>query len=261
MTRIEGVTETLRHALNALASTAPEWLLAHTAEEWVDRYSPRASDYRLPKGKAKRQAYAEQVGADGMTLLEAISTKATPGELRGLPAVELLRRAWIQNFKMVEGRVRWRQSGEIPPTGLFVSSPYDPGARYATKRTMSWTGYKVHLTETCDDERPNLITAVATTAASVSDDAVTASIHASLAERNLLPEKHIADTDFVNAPLFARGLGNATTSSSSVLREATTSGKQRRGQALPHLGFVIDWDQKESMCPEEKSEYEPGAGR
>ena len=53
MTRIEGVTETLRHALNELASVAPEWLLEHTTAEWADRYSLRASDYRLPKGKAK----------------------------------------------------------------------------------------------------------------------------------------------------------------------------------------------------------------
>ena len=51
--------------------------------------------------------------------------------------------------------VRWRESGEIPPTALFVGSPYDLDARYAKKRTTRWTGYKVHLTETCDDERPN----------------------------------------------------------------------------------------------------------
>lgn len=57
------------------------------------------------------------------------------------------------------------------------------------------------MTETCDDERPNLITAVATTVASASDDSVTASIHALLEGRALLPEKHIADTGFVNAPL------------------------------------------------------------
>ena len=78
MTRTEAVTETLRHALNGVASAAPEWLLTHTTPEWADRYGPRASDlgrgwpYRLPKSEAKRRAYVEQVGADGAALLDAI---------------------------------------------------------------------------------------------------------------------------------------------------------------------------------------------
>ena len=160
MTRIEPVTETLRHALNEVASAAPEWLLNHTTPEWADRYGPRASDYRLPKSETKRRAYVEQVGADGAALLDALREADAPAELRGLAAAEILRRVWIQNFKADGERVRWRESGEIPPTGLFVGSPYDLDARYAKKRTTRWTGYKVHLTETCDDERPNLITAL-----------------------------------------------------------------------------------------------------
>jgi transposase len=53
----------------------------------------------------------------------------------------------------------------------------------------------------CDAERPNLITDVHTTAATVPDDAVTATIHATLAAQVLLPERHIADTGFVNSKL------------------------------------------------------------
>ena len=59
MTRIEGVTETLRAALNALAEATPDWLRAHTPPEWVDRYGRRASDFRLPKSAAKRLAWAQ----------------------------------------------------------------------------------------------------------------------------------------------------------------------------------------------------------
>ena len=140
MTRIEAVTETLRHALNDAASLAPEWLLAHTAPEWVDRYGPRASDYRLPKSEAKRRAYVEQVGTDGAALLDAIRGAGAPEELRELAAIEILRRVWIQNFKVDGERVRWRESGDIPPTALFVGSPYDLDARYAKKRTTRWTG-------------------------------------------------------------------------------------------------------------------------
>jgi transposase len=37
--------------------------------------------------------------------------------------------------------------------GLF-SSPYDTEARYSTKRDLNWVGYKVYLTETCDEQKP-----------------------------------------------------------------------------------------------------------
>ena len=48
LTRLEGVTETVRHALNVLASVAPAWLHLHTDVTWVERYGFRASEYRLP---------------------------------------------------------------------------------------------------------------------------------------------------------------------------------------------------------------------
>ena len=73
--------------------------------------------------------------------------------------------------------------------------------RHAYKGATAWNGYKVHLTETCDDETPNLITNVETTTAAVADDAVTEQIHAALDGANLLPEKHIAGTGSVNAKL------------------------------------------------------------
>jgi transposase len=54
---------------------------------------------------------------------------------------------------------------DLPPARLLISSPYDPDARYGKKRNTEWTGYKVHLTETCDDDTPNLITDGTTTPA------------------------------------------------------------------------------------------------
>src|SRR5579859_2899289 len=51
-----------------------------------------------------------------------------------------------------------------------------------------WAGYKVHLTETCDDETPHLITHVETTPATIYDGAVLETIHAALAEKGLRPQ-------------------------------------------------------------------------
>ncbi len=61
------------------------------------------------------------------------------------------------------------------------------------KRGVFWNGYKVHLTETCEPDRPNLITHVATTDSTVQDVRLVAPIHAHLAERDLLPDRHLVD--------------------------------------------------------------------
>ncbi len=62
----------------------------------------------------------------------------------------------------------------------------------------------VHLTETCEQDSPHLITHVETTTAPVSDDARTASIHAGLQHKDLLPGQHIVDTGYVDAELLHR---------------------------------------------------------
>ena len=147
LNRLECVAETMRHALNTLAVAAPDWLLAHTYAEWVDRYGPRVEDYRLPESQANRDSYAEIVGADGLLLLTAIDAPSAPVWLRELGAVQTLRQVWVQNYTWVDGRLRWREATNIPPAELFISSPYDIEAHYAKKRSTSWVGYKVHLTE------------------------------------------------------------------------------------------------------------------
>jgi hypothetical protein len=82
---------------------------------------------------------------------------------------------------------------------------YDTDARYATKRGSGWEGYKVHLSETCDDATatglPHLLTNVATTDATVTDVEMLEHIHAGLDHRNLLPDEHIVDAGYTSAEL------------------------------------------------------------
>jgi transposase len=181
--------------LNVLAVAAPEWLRDHSQPEWLDRYGPRFEDYRLPSQQSKRQAYAELIGADGMSLLLAIDAPGSPSWLPELPALQTLRHVWVQNYLWHEGHLRWRDNDNVPPAGLFINSPYDPEARYAQKRSTSWVGYKVHLTETCDDpwrgQGPRLITHVETTPGPSDDGAVTSRIHEDLKDHELLPETHL----------------------------------------------------------------------
>jgi transposase len=69
--RLESVGETLRAALNALATVAPDWLRQHADAEWPDRYGRPFEEWRLPKGEGPRKVLGEQIGRDGHRLLAA----------------------------------------------------------------------------------------------------------------------------------------------------------------------------------------------
>jgi transposase len=55
-----------------LAIVAADWLRAWAPAIWFERYAHRFEDYRLPAGREERYQLAEQIGADGFQLLEAI---------------------------------------------------------------------------------------------------------------------------------------------------------------------------------------------
>ena len=150
LTRLENLIETLRHALNTLAEFAPEWLGANLQSEWCDRYGRRVENTRLPRQKDERNALAVTVGKDGFDLLDAIYAETAPMELRWLKAVEILRQVWLQQYYGPVPEIQLRSKKDGPPSAIRIFSPYEIEARNSTKRSTNWTGYKVHLTETCD---------------------------------------------------------------------------------------------------------------
>lgn len=91
----------------------------------------------------------------------------------------------------------------VPLASLSISSPYDVDARYGRKRTMTWVGYKAHLTEACDDGRPRIITHVQTETAPTTDGAVTTPAHRALTAKGLLPAEHLVDSGYLDAALHA----------------------------------------------------------
>ena len=172
--RLQCAIETLRHCLSCLAVAVPVWLREHAQPEWVERYAPRAPDHPTPAGQQERQAHAELIGADGDKLLTAIYAEKGLSWLRDVPAVETLRQVWVQQFYRDAAGVHWRtQEQGIPPARLIISSPYDLDARLGMKRTTQWVGYKVSLTESCDEDHPRLITNVETSPAPISDGELT----------------------------------------------------------------------------------------
>jgi transposase len=203
--RLECVLEAMHYALNQLSATAPAWVQQHVPPDWYPRYDLRSDQTRLPKDASKREVLARQVGADGYRLLAWVQTADTPLGLSDLPALEALRRIWLQQYYRctVPGReaLRWRTGDEQPPAAVRIASPIDLEARYSRKRDTHWVGYKVHLTETCDADHPDLITQVITTPATMQDSVMGPPIHQDLANRDLLPGTHVLDSGYVDADL------------------------------------------------------------
>ena len=79
------VGETLRHALNHLATVAPEWLQSHCLPAWGARR--RLDDTRLPTSQEDRHAYAQEIGVDGYALLTALyAPKPLAGYVKSPPS-------------------------------------------------------------------------------------------------------------------------------------------------------------------------------
>ncbi|MFD0207545.1 transposase, partial [Saccharothrix carnea] len=209
LNRLEFVGETLRAALEALAAASPEWLGGWMEPVWRQRYGVRTDAYRLPRAEDERAARARQVGDDGYRLLEAVFSPAAPQWLREIPAIETLRAVWLQQYHRVadgeEQTASLRGKDDLPPSRDRITSPYDTDSRYGMKRGTGWDGYKVHLSETCDDTtetgRPHLITDVLTTDATVNDAVVLEQIHNRLRDKDLLPSEHLVDAGYTSAEL------------------------------------------------------------
>jgi transposase len=248
LNRLERVGETLRHALNSLAVVAPDWLRAQVPPEWFDRYGTRIENYHLPKTDAARQALAATIGADGRQLLQAVEAATALPWLREVPAVKTLRNVWAEQYTDPPGPLRWREMHEMPAPADLIASPYDLEARYSTKRSSAWVGYKVHITETCDPEQPHLITNVETTPATTPDDNMAAVIHASLAPRDLLPQAHLVDKGYTDADMLVASQHEYGVTLVGPVADAP-SWQARAEEGFDKSQFLVDWEHHVVTCP------------
>jgi transposase len=247
--RSECVGETLRHALNILATVVPQWLSEIAREEWFERYRTRTEASRLPQSTAEKEQWLIQVGADGHQLLAEIYQPDAPEWLRQIPAVEILRQVWVQQYYIEAGQLFYRQTEQLPPQGQLIASPYDVEVRNRKKRNTLWTGYCVHLTEACDDSLPNLITNVETTAATVVDGEMTPIIHQHLECKKLLPGEHYVDTAYIDA----EHLVNIPKTYGVELVGPAPSNPSWQAQAAQGFDvahFIIDWQKQQVRCPQ-----------
>ena len=248
LNRLELAGESVRAALEALAAAHPDWLAQRICvPDFARRYGTPLTSWRPPASQAKRDELAIAYARDGYALLEAACDSSAPAWLRDLPAVDVLRRVLVQNYtrtitsggkEVIKRREKEPEGDGLPPGHIRIASPYDTDARWGVKREELWLGYKLHITETCDDAPPcdcgpaadgtgaggrraagrehgkgcahlvfpNLITGVATTDATVTDNQMTGAVHAGLARKNLAPGRHYLDSGYLSAAVVVSAL-------------------------------------------------------
>jgi transposase len=254
LSNLECVGETLRAALDELATLAPDWLVKQVSSDWFDRYTHRVENYRLPKAESQRTALAQQIGADGLHLLAALERVDAPPEGKDLASVQVLRQVWQQYYELSGGKARWRAGPQKEDGEGVIRSPYDPEAQTGKKRETTWLGYKVHLTETCalpeEPMRPHLIVQVQTTVATIQDVNMTATIQEELVKAGLKPQEQIVDTGYVDADLLVSSQKQGITLVGPTMPDSSWQAKAGKGVGLAH--FAIDWDKQQATCPQEQ---------
>jgi len=291
LNRLELAGESVRAALEALAAAHPDWVAQRICvSDFVRRYGTPLTSWRPPASQAKQDELAIAYARDGYALLEAIWDESCPAWLRELPAVDVLRRVLLQNYtraitggkEVIRRRDKEPDGDGLPPGHARIASPYDTDARWGVKRGQFWLGYKLHVTETCDDPPPcscpgargqaaagssrgrehgtgcarlvfpNLITHVATTDATVTDNQMTSAIDDGLAAKNLPPAGHYLDSGYLSAPLLVSEAARHGIALTGPL-PADRSRQARAGTGYDRAAFTIDYDRQLVTCPQGKT--------
>ena len=252
LTKLEHLKETLKSALNALAEAAPSWLDRTIDTDWYECYGQKSEYSNKTRTAEEKEAKAVQIGVDGFYLLEAIYHETTPDVIRQLHGVEVLRQVWLQQYYApTEGTVLLRTEKDGPPNATRIFSPHETEARKSIKRSTKWTGYKVHLTETCEEDLPHIITHVETTVATTQDSTVVPSIHQALAEKEILPQHHLVDMGYTSARLIVSSQQEYNVDLfGPVAANAQWQVKEEAGFDL--FNFKVNWKQKVVRCPQGK---------
>jgi transposase len=200
------------------------------------------------------------VGEDGFRVLDALEQPEAPEAARALPSLATLRRTWQRHYDRTEDtgsttrkhprlRVRFKANRDLPRAAEGIESPDDPDARDRHKRDTQWTGYMVHVSETCEPTAPHLLTHVQTTAATVHEAQCTVPIQQALVEKALPPSEHLVDAAYISAEL--------------LVESHDQHGITLRGPTRPSPGwqaqieggytidqFEVDWAQQRVRCPQ-----------
>ena len=133
----------------------------------------------------------------------------------------------------------------------MICSPYDTDARHSSKRGGHWRGYKVQLTEACDEDGLLAILNVETTAATEQDWASVDPIHQRLEAKDLLPAEHLVDSAYVSSDLLVDSRESYGVDLVGPIR-MNRSWQADDDEAYDTAQFTLDWEAQVVTCPEGK---------
>jgi transposase len=191
LTQLELVRETLRVALRASREVAGEWVEHSLPPSFCEAYAVRRSEYGLSNEEV--QAQLLQAGKDGYWFLEQVDHSA-PEVVRGLAEIGVLRTVLQQQFPQGPAQ----PPAKRPNGHDVIETPHETEARHATKRGQSWIGYKVQVTETCDEDKPRLIVDLEPTGALDNDSPELPHIQARLQAQDTLPDEQQVDQGYMS---------------------------------------------------------------
>ncbi|HEY9662475.1 MAG TPA: IS1182 family transposase [Allocoleopsis sp.] len=256
LNRLELIAETFRAVLNELAMLVPNWVQEVALASWYKRYGSRIEESRLPESTTERDIYAQTVGDDIYYLLGCLKESNLAIAWQQLSSIVALQLVWQRHYDVTTDettgfdQVRFKSKQELAKATVDIESPYDIEARYRSRYGVSWTGYMVHLSETCDDEECHLITHVLTTPATVHEAQCTQTIHQALIDKGLSPSEHFVDSAYVDAHLLVEAQAQGITIVGPARPNATW--QTRTENAFDFAQFTVDWQQQHATCPQGK---------
>jgi len=246
LTRLELVAETLRLATRAIVQADPAWAQATFPPTWEASYGERVVVERLSvDARARLEA---ETGRDGQWLLDRIAAPTTPPTLATLAEVVLLGTVWHQQYLVSAGQVVWRDVHGGYDGATQVQTPHDPEARWSTKRSQSWVGDKLQVSETDDDDAPHLITDIALTSSVEGDTTALAGIAERQAVRGVLPSERFVDQGYMGGDtLVAAAKRGEDLIGPVALRDPSPQARMTDG--LTQDQFQIAADMGTATCP------------
>lgn len=206
---------------------------------------------RLGKNPTRPKTRMNTTRADARRLLEHLGRNYS--SLLGTPQIRALRQILVQNYYWdAAGRLRWRDDdgdSGLPPSASRIVSPYDLTALHARRGQVTrWTGSLTHVTETCSDDGPNVITDVVTMPATSSDAQVLPGIHTRLECRGLRPAEHLVDGGYTSLVHLEQAEREHQITVVGPLPGNPTH-QHRRGEGFARDDFRVDFGQ-EVTCPQ-----------
>lgn len=197
LTRLELITEAMRAALEEIAGAAPQLLVGLVDEQWDVVTAVRSGWARTPPGPRPGSP------TPAMTPYSYWNISTRTGQAtRSVPVYRPSGKSSCRTTTATRragcaGAPRTRADCRPRPARSFLPMTRPP-ATHAGDRPPDGRNLFAHLTETCSSEGANVITDVATTAATTSDAQALPGIHTRLKRRGLLPAEHLVDGGYTS---------------------------------------------------------------